>query len=120
MMFDIGRHGAAKLYKSRFGHFMERQNITCAYHSLKISTEYFPSSLMNFIQDCIRSTPIDALERVNTEKRLECLGVLERLCNIGILIPKNDTDNRLVEAVRHRALIRTKYPCNGIASNRLL
>ena len=103
-MFNIDSHGSARLYKSKFAHYITRNNVTCAYHSLKLHTEYFPTFFLDFIQQCIQSTAIEALSQLNPSKQPEALSILERLCNSGIIIPNADIDEKLLEAVQNAAL----------------
>ncbi len=86
-MFSLLQHGTLPLRRSLFGHFFQKGDIACAYHSLKLKTIYFSAFLLPHLlrindtsaQDVLLEAPV-----ASQPKLLEMLGIL---CDAAILVP---------------------------------
>ncbi|HUD20633.1 MAG TPA: radical SAM protein [Candidatus Saccharimonadales bacterium] len=86
-MFDVKTHSKTVLKQSVFGHFLQRDDITCAYNALKIETIFFKTGLYSHITSVIGKPVEEALAQVPDGLRSAFESVLTKICNAHILVP---------------------------------
>jgi hypothetical protein len=105
-MFSLERHGNLQLRKSRFGHFLERGDFACAYHSLRLETLYFDRILLTHLQAATRDPVAIVVERLPAGERARFASLLKRVCDAAILIPGEYRELEYLEEVRRRISFR--------------
>ena len=102
-MFSLKNHGSVKLKKSMFGHFFEKNDVACLYHSLKILPLYFDITLQTYVHKLDRKSA-DAVLRITPTKLQPSMSeLIEALCRDHFFVPVAYDEINYIDQVRNIA-----------------
>jgi uncharacterized protein len=101
-MFSLEQYGNMRLRRSLFGHFLQRDSMACAYHSLRLETLYFDSDLLPYVNEATLKPVSDVLINLNEGDRARFLDLLQRICDSAILVPADYRETKYLDEVRDR------------------
>jgi uncharacterized protein len=99
-VFELAKHQAVRLKRSRFGHFFERDGVACFYHSLKILPIYFDAVLKSYVFALDGSSADASLKKAPTDLRPALSELVQSLCRAHIFVPHDYDEDTYLNLVR--------------------
>lgn len=99
-MFTIEKYRKEKLKQSIFGHFFRKDEVCCAYNSLKIITIYFDATFYPYILKVTETPIVEVLEEVPEDIKKQFVSVLVEICNAHILVPISYNELNYLEKIK--------------------